>query len=1047
MADGGLGKYSQGILGTYDRERHILLEDALAMIERESHLDSSKLTYAIGAGEIQAYDFKGGRYLDRIDIGRVYHEAPTQKEGLTIKRFFTDGKINPYDTVGSYTKRDLELKNTKGEIVFQMDDAEFPASWDDNNATVVAKTYFYKPNDATQQDNLRAKIGNDHEYSLRHLVTRVTNFFADEGWRLGYFKTEEDREAFRDDLAYLQINRMGAFNTPVQINAGLYNEYGVKGSSKNVYWRNSETGKVETIPHEFVRPQTHACFIKGPRDDLESILHHFLDEGAIFSNGSGIGLNIGVLRGAGEPLSGGGTASGATTFLEMYDRNAGTIKSGGKSRRAARMTEIRYTHPDILRFIEMKPDEDHKALTLIQNGWSAGMDGEAYTTVAFQNTNLSVQVDDHFFRLIEEGKKFEVRRIVDGRVVAELDADETLKKIAFGSWRIGDPAIQYESEIQKMHTCKNSGRINSANPCSEYLFLDDTSCNLASLNLVALSDDQGNLNVRKFAAASRIFAIAQDITNDAAGYPVKDIATISPEFRTIGLGYANLGTLLMRKGIPYDSEEGRAFAAGVTALMTGTAYETSAEMAAGLGTFIHYELNKNPMIEVISTHKKNLDDVDWIKSVPKDLKDAAYKSWDTALKQGKKFGYRNAQTTVLAPTGTISSLMGCDSTGVEPGISHIIFKDLAGGGTLKVINKEAGNALANLGYSLIEIKAIEAYVSEEVAPNVARGTLRGAPYLNPEHYAIFDTAFGNKFGEGSIHFEGHVRMLGATQPFISGAISKTNNLPKHATVKDIYDGYLLGHDLRLKAISVFRDGSKPATVLNFGDKEFKKLGRGEKEEMPNRRAAFEWEGKIGGTPLHIMASEYEDGRPGQIVFLSYRAGSTLGANLQTAGIGASKALKRGVELEDYLEAWDGQEFEPKGLVTGHPFIKTARSPLDLAAKLLRLEYLGQVEVADNQEGLELSKLHGAENGAFRTYARRTVDEWDFASVMKDPETGGFVEATGLLAAVKKSTKGRSRNNSRGLACTICGDVMEQTAANCYTCRNSRCRNKSGGCGI
>src|SRR3989338_6884075 len=360
--------------------------------------------------------------------------------------------------------------------------------------------------------------------------------------------------------------------------------------------------------------------------------------------------------------------------------------------------------------------------------------------------------------------------------------------------------------------------------------------------------------------------------------------------------------------------------------------------------------------------------------------------------------------------------MGCDSTGVEPGISHIIFKDLAGGGTLKLINKETGNALANLGYSLIEIKAIEAYVSEEVAPNVARGTLRGAPYLNPEHYAIFDTAFGNKFGEGSIHFEGHVRMLGATQPFISGAISKTNNLPKHATVKDIYDGYLLGHDLRLKAISVFRDGSKPATVLNFGDKEFKKLERGEKEEMPNRRAAFEWEGKIGGIPLHIMASEYEDGRPGQIVFLSYRAGSTLGANLQTAGIGASKAFKKGVEIKDFF-------------------------------LLCVLEYLGQVEVADNQEGLELSKLHGAENGAFRTYARRTVDEWDFASVMKDPETGGFVEATGLLAAVKKSTKGRSRNNSRGLACTICGDVMEQTAANCYTCRNSRCRNKYGGCGI
>ncbi|MSR86082.1 vitamin B12-dependent ribonucleotide reductase [Candidatus Woesearchaeota archaeon] len=1039
-------RFSPMILDSYDKERLIPYDDALTLVRAEPHLSLERLTTAVAGGDVHAYEFKGTRYVDRLDIGRVFHDAPETKQGLSVKRFFSDGKTSPYDSAGPYQRKQLELKNKEGQVIFQMDDAEFPQSWDENNATVVSKLYFYKPNAPEQKEKLREKIGNDHEYSLKHLVARVTNFFADEGWKLGYFKTEEDRDNFRDELAYLQMNRMFAFNTPVQINAGLYNEYGVEGSSKKVHWRNPATGQVELIDREFVRPQTHACFIKGPRDNLDSILEHFHDEGAIFSNGSGIGQNIGVLRAAGEPLSGGGTSSGALSFLKEFDRNAGSIKSGGKSRRAARMTEMRQDHPDVMEFIRGKPDEDHKALTLIQNGWSAGMDGDAYGTVAYQNTNLSVQLNDEFFERLKAGGDIDFHRVVDGKVVGKISADRMLKEIAFGSWRIGDPAVQYEGEIQRMHTAKNSGRINSTNPCSEYVFLDDTSCNLASLNLLAFSDTKGNFDVGKFTRASRLVAIAQDIANDAAGYPIDDIATISPEFRTIGLGYANLGALLMRRGVAYDSLEGRAFAGAVTAVMTGTAYETSAEMAEGLGTFIHYELNKRHMAEVIDTHKERLKEVQW-EHVPTDLKSAAEKSWGNAVRLGKRHGYRNAQATVLAPTGTISSLMGCDSTGVEPVISHVIYKDLAGGGVLTLVNKETANALANLGYTPSHVKEISDYMTEEIGPKVPRGTVLGAPHMKVEHYPIFDTAFGNKAGEGSIAFEGHVRMLGATQPFISGAISKTNNLPESATVRDIYEGYLLGHELKLKAIAVFRNNSKPALVLNFGERSHKVLGRGEKEELPTRRRAFEWELRIGDTPLHIMTSEYEDGRPGQIVFLSYKAGSTLGANLQTAGVSASKALKRGVDLEDVLEAWDGQEFKPQGLVQGHPWIKTAASPLDLAAKILRLEYLGQTEVADNQEGLELGKLHGADNGAFRTYARKDVDEWNFDSVMKDSETGGFVEATGLLAAVKKSGKGRTLSNSRGLSCTACGNPMDQTAPNCYTCSNAGCRNKIGGCGM
>ena len=587
MADGANGKlkakrYSPMILDSYDKERHIKYDDALTLVRAESHLSLERLTTAVDAGDVHAYDFKGTRYLDRLDMGRAFHDLPDKKEGLTIKRFFSDGKTDPYESAGSYQRKELELRNKEGGIVFKMDDAEFPQSWDSNNATVVSKLYFYKPNSPDQKEKLRQKIGNDHEYSLRHLVARVTNFFADEGWKLGYFKTEEDRNTFRDELAYLQMNRMFAFNTPVQINAGLYNEYGVEGSSKRVYWRNPATGQVDLIDREFVRPQTHACFIKGPRDNLDSILEHFHDEGAIFSNGSGIGQNIGVLRGAGEPLSGGGSSSGALSFLREFDRNAGSIKSGGKSRRAARMTEMRQSHPDIMGFIRGKPDEDHKALTLIQNGWSEGMDGDAYGTVAYQNTNLSIQLDDHFFDQLKINGKIQQRRVVDGKVVGEVEADRMLKEIAFGSWRIGDPAVQYEGEIQRMHTSKNSGRINSTNPCSEYAFLDDTSCNLASLNLLAFSDLKGNFDIQRFTKASRLIAIAQDIANDAAGYPIDDIATISPEFRTIGLGYANLGALLMRRGVAYDSLEGRAFAGAVTALMTGTAYEASAEMAEGL---------------------------------------------------------------------------------------------------------------------------------------------------------------------------------------------------------------------------------------------------------------------------------------------------------------------------------------------------------------------------------------------------------------------------------------------------------------------------------
>jgi len=880
-------------------------------------------------------------------------------------------------------------------------------------------------------------VGDDQE--LDHIV--------DNGIELGYFKTKEDAEIFRDELNWLQINRMFAFNSPVQFNAGIHNEYGIGGSDGINYWRNPETGEVSRIEkQDYLKPQSHACFIKGPRDDLESIVMHTVDEAAIFSHGSGIGQDIGVLREEGGPLSGGGKASGPMSFLKIYDDHAGTIKSGGKSRRAARMTTMRYDHPDIMRFIRGKVREDKKALDLMKAGYSSGMDGEAVTTVAYQNTNISVRIEDDFFDKVNNGGKVKLKSVVDGSTVGEMEAKKMLQEIAFGSWRIGDPAIQYDTKIHEMHPCKNSGRQQSTNPCSEYLFLNDTSCNLGSHNLLEYADENGNFNVEKFQKAVRLTSIASDILNDASSYPVKDIAQISPEFRTIGIGYCNLGALLMRKGFAYDSEEGRAIAGAITALMTGTAYETSIEMAEKLEPFMHFELNKKPFIDVMEKHKNNLENVLWDYVKDKELKEAAYSSWENVVEKGKNYGFRNAQTTVLAPTGTIAFLMQADTTGIEPAISLKINKNLAGGGNVILVNQEVSNALKNLKYNSQEIDDISNFILE-------KNSVIGAPHLNPTHYKIFDTAFGDGKGKGIIPFEGHVKMLGAAQPFISGAISKTCNLPEHATVKNIYDSYLLGKKIGLKALAVFRNNSKPTAALIHKERGFVELKRGEVEEPLGERNGPQIEVKIGSIPLHMLVGEYEDGRPAQITFLSYKAGSTLKALLETQGISASKALKRGIPLEDIISGWIGQKFEPDGLVTienpsgSHPYIKTALSPLDFAGKWLRLNYLGDVNVATEPEEVDITKLRGFKNGAFRTYNRQKVNGWDIDQVLRDPEYGGFVEydSTNNGAPASNRTNDSEFNNNRGVTCFECGNPMKQTSANCYSCSN--CGGKIGGCGI
>lgn len=1030
----------------YDKTRHIPVEEAKELIISEG-LNTRKLSHAINEKNIWVYNFDGTNYLDRIDIGRIYHTHQKRKAGLTIERYFTKKGKDPFDSV-EFEERNLEIKDSDGNIIFKLENAYFPKSWSDNSAKIVASKYFFTPEKEEWKEALKQKIKRDKEYSPTHLIDRVTNFIADEGWKLGYFASKKDKDAFADELKWLQINQRFAFNSPVQFNAGIYNKYGISGSYGINYWKDPETGKVIKVENgEYIHPQCHACFIKGPRDDLESILQHVVDEGAVFASGSGIGQDIGVLRAEGELLSGGGKASGPRSFTKILDDGAGTIKSGGKSRRAARHTSMRYHHPDIVDFIRSKVEEDKKVKILIENGYDSSMDGEAVKTVTLQNTNISVRLDDEFFEQVENDKEIELRYVKSGKPAGRIPARKMLQEIAFGSWRVGDPGVQYESMIQFMHTTKNSGKINSSNPCSEYMSNDDTSCNLHSQNLIAYADEKGNFDVAEFERGIWLASIASDIFNDAACYPIKSIAMISPEFRTIGVGYANLGALLMRKGIPYNSKQGRALAGAIATIMTGVAYNASIDIAEKLGTFTHFEFNRNPMLEVMERHRKNIGKLEENlgKYIPNDMKKAAQSLWNRVIEKGKEVGFRNAQATLLAPTGTISYLMDCDTTGVEPATALAINKNLAGGGNIKISNKEVPNALKNLGYNKKQREEIVDYISEDFGNDVLKNTVIGAPHLNPDHYGVFETALGNFDGKGALPFEAHIKMLGAIQPFISGAISKTNNLPEIATVKDIYDGYILGHELGIKALTVFRNNSKPTSALNLGNKTFRRLERGEKEDLPDNRDSYEWEVKIGNDELsfHVIVGDYPDGRPGQITFLSYKAGSTVGSLLSNAGIMASKGLKSGMTLEEITNAWLGHQLEPKGFISGHKYIKTCSSPLDFAARLLRLEYLRQMEMAEGEMEVNQEDLRGFQNGAFRTYERMKISDWDFKQVIEDSEYGGFVKRK-KDGELPKS-KSEKRKNLRGVPCIKCGNIMTQTGPGCFQCEN--CAEKIGGCGL
>ena len=716
-----------------------------------------------------------------------------KRAGMEIPRVFSTEGVSPFDQI-DWDFRTAEIKDERGRALFQQTDCEIPRGWSQLATNVVVSKYFY--GDVASGNGSPAQ--GKREFSVRQLVDRVTRTIADWGRSDGYFATPEDSERFYDELTSLCLNQYGSFNSPVWFNVGLFHRYGIAGPANNWRW-DEETRTVAKATNAYETPQSSACFIQSVSDDMEGIMRLAHSEAMLFKFGSGTGTDLSTLRSSREKLSGGGKPSGPVSFMRVYDAIASVIKSGGKTRRAAKMQTLKCWHPDILDFIECKTREEAKAQALIREGYEANFNGEAYSSVMFQNANLSVRCSDAFLRAAENDQEWTTRAVTTGRSMQTHKAKMLLDKIAEGTWLCGDPGMQYEDTIQRWHTCPNTAPINSSNPCSEYMFIDDSACNLASLNLMKFCREDGSFDAQKFRAAVRIFITAQEILVDHASYPTDKIALNSHRFRPLGMGYANLGSLLMASGLPYDSDAGRSLAAAITAIMHGQSYLTSSEHAAHVGPFDGFGLNREPMLKVMEMHRAAAEAIDT--KAPADLRAAASEVWAECLDHGRRHGYRNSQVTVLAPTGTIAFMMDCDTTGIEPDIALVKYKQLAGGGMLKIVNRTVPMALQKLGYDEPSIRGILDHVDR-------LDTIEGAPRLKDEHLPVFDCAFAPPQGGRSIHFRGHLKMMAAVQPFLSGAISKTCNVPHEATVEDIRNAYLEGWKLGLKALAIYRDGSK-----------------------------------------------------------------------------------------------------------------------------------------------------------------------------------------------------------------------------------------------
>ncbi len=837
----------------------------------------------------------------------------SESKGMKIEHYFSTAGVHPFEQL-DWETRSAKITGDNGQTIFEQNDIEVPACWSQLAAKVVASKYFYGDIESGQR-----------EHSVKQLVHRVCKAIADRGRKDGYFATDEDAEVFYNELAWLCVNQYGSFNSPVWFNVGLWDVYGIKGSKHNFHWDpKSKDAAVCENSYEF--PQASACFIQSVKDSMEDIMRLATSEAMLFKHGSGTGTDLSTLRSSKEKLSGGGKPSGPLSFMRVYDQIAAVIKSGGKTRRAAKMQSLKVTHPDIKEFIQAKTEEEKKAWALIDAGYNEDHNNEAYSSVMFQNSNLSVRVTDEFMQAVEKDDKWFTHSITTGQKVEEHSARELMELIAEGTRICGDPGLQYHSTINRWHTCPNSGPINASNPCSEYMFIDDSACNLASLNLMKFRKEDGSFNIEGFKQAIRIFIIAQEILVDNGSYPDKAITINSHLYRPLGLGYANLGSLMMSLALPYDSDQARAIAGAISAIMTGTAYCASAEISSLKGTFDEFEKNRDAMLKVINMHRKHACDIPSA-HCPDYLRNAAKDAWDQAFDTGSKAGFRNSQTTVLAPTGTIGFMMDCDTTGIEPDIALVKYKLLAGGGMLKLVNKTVPMALEKLGYSADEIKSICDYIDKNE-------TIEDADKLNPDHLQVFDCAFKPRNGKRFIHYLAHLKMMAAVQPFISGAISKTINMPKECTSDEISNAYMEGWKLGLKAVAIYRDGSKrlqPVSTKEHIQNKAKSTAAENavsakpfRKRLPDTRNSITHKFSVIGHEGYLTVGLYEDGQPGELFITMAKEGSTVGGLMDVIGTCTSMALQYGVPLITLVDKFRHARFEPSGMTSNRdiPFAKS-----------------------------------------------------------------------------------------------------------------------------
>ncbi|HVX14908.1 MAG TPA: vitamin B12-dependent ribonucleotide reductase [Pirellulales bacterium] len=847
--------------------------------------------------------------------------------GLVVdSRFCPREVVDPFETV-DWEIRTAAIKGESGEVLFEQNDCEVPAFWSQLATNVVCSKYFY------------GEVATpEREKSVRQLIHRVTRTIADWGVKDGYFATADDGERFYRDLTWLCLHQHGAFNSPVWFNVGLFHQYGVKGAQCNWHW-DAEANEVRQPENPYEYPQGSACFIQSVDDNMEDIMELARSEAMLFKFGSGTGTDLSTLRSHREKLSGGGKPSGPLSFMRVYDQIAAVVKSGGKTRRAAKMQSIKIWHPDVMEFIECKAKEEKKARILIQNGYDSNFNGEAYSSILFQNANLSVRVTDDFMQAVADDKPWVTHWVTDpSRSGPTFQARDLMRKMGECAWYCGDPGVQYDTTINRWHTCPNSGRINASNPCSEYMFLDDTACNLASINLMKFRREDGAFDVEGFQAACRLFFIAQEILVDHASYPTQPIAGNSHRFRPLGLGYSNLGSLVMSSGLAYDSPAALGLCGAMTALLHGAGNLASVELAAAVGPFDGYAENREPMLHVMQMHRDAVEQID--PACPEELRRAARALWDEVLANGRLYGFRNAQATVLAPTGTISFLMDCDTTGIEPDIALVKYKQLAGGGMLKIVNNTVPAALKTLGYDQPEIESILAYIDRE-------DTIEGAADLKAEHLPVFDCAFQPRNGTRSIPWKAHVRMMAAAQPFLSGAISKTVNMPRDTTPADVAEAYEEGWRLGLKALAVYRDGSKESQPLSTSTEGDRSAGseKAEKvkpaprrERLADTRSSLTHKFSVAGHEGYITVGLYEDGRPGELFITMAKEGSTIGGLMDCFGTAVSMSWQYGVPLEVYVNKFSHTRFEPMGH-TKNPDIRIAKSIVDYIFRWLGITFL------------------------------------------------------------------------------------------------------------